>query len=142
MQSQAEISDGIGRARIADGEWGLFAGLETDSEFFEHMSDRIEVQFLGEDWETGPWILPNRFPPHCKADIHAHNHDTVYYVIQGTMTFNDGSGWYSPGDLRWVRAGTEYGPEEAGSEGCTFLLVSNGPIDIQWKDSETYTVPS
>lgn len=54
------------------------------------------------------------------------------------MSFNDGSGWYSEGDLRWVRAGVTYGPEEAGPEGCEFLLISYGPINIQWADGDTY----
>ena len=52
----------------------------------------------------------------------------MYVITKGTMTFNDGSGWYGPGDVRWVRANTMYGPEEAGPEGCEFVHVSPGPI--------------
>ena len=138
MKSQAQIADGVGRSRIEDNEWELFVDEETQGEFFDHMTDKVEVQVLGEDWEKGPWIVPNRFPPGCKAEKHAHNHDTIYYVLRGTMSFNDGSGWYREGDIRWVRAGVEYGPEEAGPEGCEFLLISQGPINVQWAGGETY----
>lgn len=138
MKSQAVVTDNVGRSRIEDNEWELFVDEEADAGFFDHMSDKVEVQFLGESWERGPWIVPNRFPPNCKAGDHAHNFDTVYYILKGTMSFNDGSGWYSEGDLRWVRAGVTYGPEEAGPEGCEFLLISYGPINIQWADGDTY----
>jgi len=32
-------------------------------------------------------------------------------------------GVYRVGDIRWVRAGTYYGPEVAGPDGCEFILV-------------------
>jgi len=140
LKGQALVENGVGRSRIEDNEWQFFANPETDPGFFSHMSEPIPVQFLGESWEKGPWIVPNRFPPNCKADAHAHNYDTIYYIIKGTMTFNDGSGWYREGDLRWARANVMYGPEEAGPDGCTFLLISAGPMDVQWKDSDTHVV--
>ncbi len=138
MKSQAKVEGTVGRARVDEGEWELFVDEEADAGFYTHMSDKVLVKFLGEDWERGPWIVPNRFPPNCRAANHAHNHDTIYYILRGSMTFNDGSGWYHEGDLRWVRAGTVYGPEEAGAEGCDFLLISHGPINVQWADGETY----
>ena len=140
MESQAKVSGGIGRSRIDDNEWTLFADPGTDPAFFAHMSVPIPVQFLGESWEKGPWIVPNKFPPNARADAHAQNFDTIYYIIKGSMTFNDGSGWYREGDLRWARANVEYGPEEAGPDGCTFLLVSAGPMNIQWAGAETHSV--
>lgn len=56
------------------------------------------------------------------------------------MTFNDGSGWYYPGDLRWISADHEYGPEESGPDGCEFLLVSYGPMDVQWEGGDRQEV--
>jgi mannose-6-phosphate isomerase-like protein (cupin superfamily) len=143
MESQITMyGENVGQSRIADNEWGYFADPDEHPEFFEHMTDKIKVQFLGESWEKGPWIVPNRFSPNLKADRHAHNHDTIYYILEGSMTFNDGSGWMTKGDLRWVRAGHIYGPEEAGPEGCDFLLVSAGPIDVEWDGAETFKVES
>jgi mannose-6-phosphate isomerase-like protein (cupin superfamily) len=142
MKSQARVENGVGRSRVEDNEWETFAD-PADDQFYGHMENGIiETQFLGESWEKGPWIVPNRFPPNCRADKHSHNHDTVYLVTKGTMSFNDGSGWYRAGDVRWVRAGVEYGPEEAGPEGCEFILISYGPINVQWADAETYEVES
>lgn len=71
MKSQAVVTDNVGRSRIEDNEWELFVDEEADAGFFDHMSDKVEVQFLGESWERGPWIVPNRFPPNCKAGDHA-----------------------------------------------------------------------
>lgn len=142
MKPQATVTGNVGRARIEDGEWELFVDDVSEEEFFSHMSEKAFVQFLGESWEKGPWIVPNRFPPNCKAETHAHNYDTVYYILKGSMTFNDGSGWYQVGDLRWVRAGTYYGPEEAGPDGCEFLLISQGPISIMWGTGGSIRPPS
>ena len=38
--------------------------------------------------------------------------------------------------LRWISADQEYGPEEAGPDGCEFLLVSYGPMDVQWEGGD------
>jgi len=138
MDTVAQLFGTVGRASMNEGEWTTFVDPEADAGFYEHMSDTVLVKFMGESWEKGPWIVPNRFPPNCQADRHAHNHDTVYLITKGTMTFNDGSGWYGPGDVRWVRAGTVYGPEEAGPDGCEFVLVSQGPIDVEWETGKTY----
>lgn len=142
MRSQAKLyMDGVcGRSRIEDNDWEYFVDPDENPEFFEHMTEPIKVQFLGESWEKGPWIVPNKFPPNTKADEHAHNHTTCYYILKGSMTFNDGSGWYHAGDLRWIRPDHQYGPEEAGPEGVEFLLISDGPMDVQWKDAETAVV--
>lgn len=143
MKPQVQMSGpSVGRSRIDDNTWEYFADPDESPEFFDHMSKKIEVQFLGESWEKGPWIVPNRFPPGCQADNHAHNFDTIYYILKGSMTFNDGSGWFEAGDLRWVRAGHVYGPEEAGPDGCEFLLISAGPINVEWEHAETYEVGS
>lgn len=142
MESQSQpIMGGVGgRSRMDDNEWGFFVAPDENPKFFEHMSEPVQVQFLGKNWEEGPWIVPNKFPPNTKADRHAHNYTTVYYITKGSMTFNDGSGWYYPGDLRWISADHEYGPEESGPDGCEFLLVSYGPMDVQWEGGDRQEV--
>ena len=92
----------------------------------------------GCDGESIEWDVPNQFPPNTRADRHAHAADTIYVIMRGSMTFNDGTGWYKTGDVRWVRANHTYGPEESGPDGCEFILVSMGPIDVQWESGDTY----
>lgn len=80
MKPQVHIENGIGRNRIEDNKWELFADPEQSPELFDHSHGEY-VQFLGESWETGPWIVPNRFGPGVKSDRHSHNYDTIYYVL-------------------------------------------------------------
>jgi hypothetical protein len=138
METIATIKGPVAKASISDGEWDTFVNPEESPEFFDHMTEQIKVKFMGESWETGPWIVANLFPPNVKAGEHSHNFDTVYVITKGTLNFNDGLGWLSVGDVRWVRAGTTYGPEEAGPEGCEFILISQGPIEVAWKDGEVF----
>jgi hypothetical protein len=138
MDTIAKINGTVAKANIADGEWGTFVDPEEHPEFFEHMTEIIKVKFMGEDWEKGPWIVPNQFPPNVKAGVHSHNFDTVYVITKGSLNFNDGLGWLVTGDVRWVRAGTWYGPEEAGPEGCEFILISQGPIEVAWEGGQVF----
>lgn len=138
LRSVAEKNEWRGKGSLDDGEWTTFVDPEKFPEFFEHMSGIPKVKFLGDTWETGPWIVPNKFPPNMVAERHAHAADTIYVIMRGSMTFNDGTGWYKNGDVRWVRANNMYGPEESGPEGCEFILISLGPIDVQWEDGDTY----
>jgi hypothetical protein len=85
----------------------------------------ISTKFLGENQDTGPWALHVRFEPECGDPPHWHTSDTIYVITAGEMSFGD-EGVYGVGDVRWVRAGTFYGPELAGKDGCEFLLISSG----------------
>ncbi len=138
MESYAERNEWRGKASLDGGEWTTFVDPEEFPEFFTNMTDIVKVKFMGDTWETGPWIVPNKFPPDTKANRHAHAADTIYVIMKGSMTFNDGTGWYTTGDVRWVRAGHTYGPEESGPDGCEFILISTGPIDVQWEDGDTF----
>lgn len=74
------------------------------------------------------------FPAGFEAPSHAHPFDTVYFVQEGRIRFGD-EGWFGPGSVRGVQAGHEYGPEQADPDtGVQFLLVSSGPIAINWVD--------
>ncbi|WP_040482049.1 cupin domain-containing protein [Luminiphilus syltensis] len=138
METIATVLGPVAKANSSEGEWDTFVDPGENPGFFEKMTETIKVKFMGENWEKGPWIVANLFPPNVKAGEHSHNFDTVYLITKGSLNFNDGLGWFSPGDVRWVRAGTIYGPEEAGPEGCEFILISQGPIEVAWKDGEVY----
>ncbi len=138
METIAKHNKWRGKASLDDGDWTTFVDPTSSPDFFEHMTDIVKVKFMGENWEKGPWIVPNKFPPNTSAGRHSHPNDTIYIVMRGSLTFNDGTGWYKPGDVRWVRADHCYGPEESGPDGCEFILVSSGPIDVNWESGDTY----
>ena len=109
METIADHNEWRGKANLDDGEWTTFVDPETSPDFFDHMSDVVKVKFMGESWETGPWVVPNKFPPNTRAERHAHAADTIYVIMRGSMTFNDGTGWYERGDVRWVGAAGDTG---------------------------------
>ena len=86
-----------------------------------------------------PFLIEADFPAHFQAGLHWHPHDTIYVITRGEMRIgNEGS--FRPGDIRWVKAGHSYGPEEAGDEGVQFHLFSlGGDIGLNWAD--LYEVP-
>ena len=130
MKAQSKVQGGVGHSRISENEWEHYAGPEADMP--------ARVQFLGESWEDGPWVIAHRLGPNASFGRHAHEYDTIYYVQRGSITFSDNGGgeddWFGPGDVRWVRGGVEYGPEIAGPDGCDFLLVAYGPHNVQFPD--------
>ena len=81
-----------------------------------------------------PFLIEADFPAHFHAGLHWHPHDTIYVITRGEMRIgNEGS--FCPGDIRWVKAGHSYGPEEAGDEGVQFHLFSlGGDIGLNWAD--------
>ena len=94
--------------------------------------DTQPVQALFTD---GPHLLRTRFAPEFMAGEHWHDFDTVYLVLDGAMRFGPQEPWYRTGDLRWVRGGHAYGPEQPGPDGVEFLLLScGGPVSLHWAD--------
>jgi hypothetical protein len=85
----------------------------------------VSMKFLGDSMEEGPWAMQIRFAPGYVEAAHWHEADTFYIVTTGELRVGD-EGTYRPGDVRWVRAGTFYGPETAGPEGCEFILIGAG----------------
>ena len=85
----------------------------------------------------GPHLLRTRFAPDFVAGEHWHDFDTVYCILDGAMQFGPREPWYRRGDLRWVKGGHAYGPEQPGPEGVEFLLLScGGSISLRWADLE------
>jgi len=86
-----------------------------------------------------PFLIEADFPANFYAGLHWHPHDTIYLITRGEMRIGD-EGSFRPGDVRWVKAGHAYGPEEAGPDGVQFHLFSlGGDIGLNWAD--LYDVP-
>jgi len=86
-----------------------------------------------------PFLIEADFPANFYAGVHWHPHDTIYLITRGEMRIGE-EGSFRPGDIRWVKAGHAYGPEEAGPDGVQFHLFSlGGDIGLNWAD--LYDVP-
>ena len=94
-----------------------------------------------EDNPAAPHVFISDWPPNVEADPHTHAVDYFEYVISGTQRV--GKNWFKAGDIRIVKAGTNYGPLVSGPEGCrvmvTFVGSSWEPIPIRAeKDASLY----
>jgi hypothetical protein len=69
-------------------------------------------------------------PPNYRGLRHSHPSDTVYVIRRGQFLV-EGEGTYEVGDIRWVKAGTFYGPEGAGPDGCEVMLVGTGAFPLR-----------
>jgi len=97
--------------------------------------DGVSVKPLGESPEAGPPVMQVRFEPNYVEPSHWHRVDTLYVITAGELVVG-AEGVYRVGDVRWVRAGTYYGPEAAGPDGCEFLLA--GMSEASLDDSLSY----
>lgn len=78
--------------------------------------------------------LRTRFVPSYTAAEHWHDYDTLYFIMAGDMRFGF-EGRYYTGDIRQVKGGYSYGPEEPGPDGVEFVLFScGGPVNLHWAD--------
>lgn len=74
------------------------------------------------------------FVPSYTAGKHWHDYDTLYFIMAGDMRFGF-EGQYYAGDIRQVKGGYSYGPEEPGPDGVEFVLFScGGPVNLHWAD--------
>jgi hypothetical protein len=69
------------------------------------------------------------FPPNYVGKVHWHPVDTLYIIRAGQFIVQ-GEGTYEAGDIRWVKAGTPYGPESAGPDGCEVYLIAAGVFPL------------
>lgn len=107
---------------------------ELDDPRFE--DDHIEPYVNLRRISTDPAIRQVTFPPHGTLGMHSHPCDTLYVIQQGEFIV-DGEGSYAPGQLRWVRQGVAYGPERAGPDGATVLIVStSGAFGVRWEHAD------
>ena len=81
------------------------------------------------DPDSGNRVMHIRsWPERGRAAPHWHLSDTVYIVTKGEFIV-EGEGSYREGDLRWVRGGFAYGPEQSGPDGVEYMFFSLGPYD-------------
>jgi hypothetical protein len=114
--------DSWNRATLAELEWQPVEGYP-----------QVSMKFLGESLDVGPWAMQIRFAPNYVERRHWHEADTFYIITAGEMGVGD-EGTYRPGDVRWVRARTFYGPETAGPEGCEFILIGAGNPAMHYEE--------
>lgn len=107
---------------------GTYVGHLDDMDWQE-VPDRdgqVRIKFFGENEEKGPWVMHVWFAPGYHEPPHWHDFDTIYIPTKGEMVIG-AEGRVGVGDIRWVRAGTFYGPEAASDAGCEFWLIAYGP---------------
>jgi hypothetical protein len=86
-------------------------------------------------------VLIFTFPPDYVGKVHWHPADTVYVVQRGQFIVA-GEGTYEVGDIRWVKAGTAYGPEAAGPDGCDVMLIGAGRFPLPTYDPAVTPPPA
>jgi hypothetical protein len=97
----------------------------------EDLTIQIATLVLGDESDAGaPQINYIKWPPHLQVDPHSHDRAYCEIILAGSQRV--GKTWYHPGHARIVNAGTGYGPLQAGPDGCTFLVISDGKVAIDW----------
>ena len=89
----------------------------------------------------GAWMMAVKFPPHHVVASHWHGADAFYLVMSGEMRVGE-EGTYRNGDVRWVKAGTFYGPEFVGPDGVVFLLSGHGDPAVIFDEATATSVGS
>jgi anti-sigma factor ChrR (cupin superfamily) len=76
---------------------------------------------MDEDDTTSPLVILTKFAPGEVVAPHTHGTNYFEYVVAGEQTV--GKTLFGPGDVRFAKAGTGYGPIKIGAEGCTVVIV-------------------
>ena len=75
------------------------------------------------------------FPPGWTASRRTHRYNTTYFVIEGAIQFDDAP-WVKTNAVRVASVGHVDNLQRAHpAVGVTFLLMSNGPLDLGWLTS-------
>jgi quercetin dioxygenase-like cupin family protein len=95
----------------------------------------FELQLLYQDQRTGAEHYIVRYRPATRARSHRHTAAHTIVVLDGQMTVDGqrlGPGGYAhhPGDTPMVH-------EPAADEGCTFVLIFDGPFDLRLSDDSS-----
>ena len=105
-----------------------------------------------------PWIVEARHPATSVSPAHYHPSDVIYLYTGGSVSMSAEPGQigearqptsYRAGDLRFVKAGTVYGPETTGPDGSQFYTFTFGKrpsvayasVDQQAAGTEDLTPP-
>lgn len=78
-------------------------------------------EYLGADPENGTLVLVVHYEPGCEVGVHHHECDYCSIIVEGTINISHVD--YGVGHMRFVKAGTVYGPLIAGPEGCTVIDI-------------------
>jgi anti-sigma factor ChrR (cupin superfamily) len=88
-------------------------------------NDGIETQYtrylMDEEDPSSPLVLLVKFGPNKLVMPHTHGTNYFEYVVSGGQTVGKIS--FGPGDIRFAKAGTGYGPIKVGPQGCTVLII-------------------
>ena len=76
---------------------------------------------MDEDDTSSPLVILTKFSPGEVVDPHTHGTNYFEYVVEGEQTV--GKTRFGPGDVRFAKAGTGYGPIVIGPQGCTVVIV-------------------
>ena len=76
---------------------------------------------MDEDDTTSPLVILTNFAPGEVVEPHTHGTNYFEYVVSGEQTV--GKTRFGPGDVRFAKAGTGYGPIVIGPEGCSVVIV-------------------
>ena len=90
------------------------------------------MERIGVDPEGGTGVLVVRYDPGSRVDVHYHDCDYCSIVVEGSIEISHVR--HEVGDMRFVKAGTVYGPLITGPEGCTVIdifAVGNDPLSAK-----------
>jgi anti-sigma factor ChrR (cupin superfamily) len=94
-----------------DIEWGQGSGPGVQYARF----------LMDEGDHTSPLVILTNFAPGEVVEPHTHGTNYFEYVVSGEQTV--GKTRFGPGDVRFAKAGTGYGPIVIGPEGCSVVIV-------------------
>jgi quercetin dioxygenase-like cupin family protein len=89
----------------------------------------IGVGLLHTDPATGAEHYVIRYPPGLRARLHRHTAAHTIVVLEGRLAVNDRV--VGPGAYCHFPAGEPMFHTAAGEEGCTFLILFDGPFDVE-----------
>jgi quercetin dioxygenase-like cupin family protein len=87
------------------------------------------MERIGQNPDEGTGVLVVRYDPNCEIGVHYHKSDYCSIVVEGSIEISRVK--HEVGSMRFVKAGTVYGPLIAGPEGCTVIdvfAVGNDPM--------------
>jgi hypothetical protein len=98
-------------------------GITLEDESFEVRPGfkRTHLILGREDDHDAARVYWAKDPPGVVWDPQSHGCDMVISYLQGSQKVGDK--WFHAGDARIVKAGTVYGPIEAGPEGSTVVII-------------------
>lgn len=80
------------------------------------------ARFLMDEDDSGsPLVILTKFAAGEVVEPHTHGTNYFEYVVEGEQTV--GKTRFGPGDVRFAKAGTGYGPIVIGPQGCTVVIV-------------------